>query len=129
MKVHLKYICYVSFILLFLVSCSSNDKSLFELLPKDLDTAKHIFSYLLLSFMIIVSILIFIGFRAFPIISIIYFFVVYFTHDYGFFKLFFVSLIPTFVYVVLSLILPTSYVLFVLPIIKAIETIFKKKDD
>lgn len=85
---------YIIFTLLFVVSCSSNDKSLFELFPKDLDTAEHIFKYLLIFYGLVFIIHLGSDFRTSGITIFILFWIVYFTQDYGFFELLFVTLIP-----------------------------------
>lgn len=98
----MRIFCYIIFTLLFVVSCNSNDKSLIELFPKDLDTVKHIFKYLLIFYLIIFIIHLGNGFKMSGITVFILFWIVYFTHNYGFLKLIFVTLIPYLVLILLG---------------------------
>lgn len=98
----MRIFCYIIFTLLFVVSCNSNDKSLIELFPKDLDTVKHIFKYLLIFYLIIFIIHLGNGFKMSGITIFILFWIVYFTHNYGFLKLIFVTLIPYLVLILLG---------------------------
>ncbi|MGG7035360.1 MAG: hypothetical protein ACI7YS_09230 [Flavobacterium sp.] len=98
MKQRFLLFAFLIFISLLLTSCQGLVQSELKHLPKDLDSFNHICSFLLSFYIVVVLGSILLSFflsRGFYVAFIIMFFYVYFTNDYNFFKLIFVTGLPS----------------------------------
>ena len=101
MKNQIKFI--LLFLTILLVSCKNSDKSLLEILPKDLDTIANIIKYLILIYaqMGLIRLLFSLGFGIkinLNFILLVLFVFIYFSNNYGFLKLFFITFLPNIIY-------------------------------
>lgn len=93
------------FVAMMFVSCKSSDKSLLEILPKDLDSLSHILKYLILVYvqMALIKLLFSLVFGIkinINLILLILFLYIYFSNDFGFFKLFIVTFLPNIIFLI-----------------------------
>lgn len=103
MKSNLKFILLL--FAMFLVSCNNTDKSLLKILPNDLNTISHILKYLVLLYvqMALIRLLFSLIFGIkinINLILLILFTYIYFTHNYGFLELFFITFLPNLIYLI-----------------------------
>lgn len=90
---------------LLLMSCNGSDKSLLEILPKNLDSLSHILKYLILVYVQMALIRLLFSFVFgikinINLILLILFLYIYYSNDFGFFKLFIITFLPNIIYLI-----------------------------
>lgn len=103
MKIHLKILLIV--IGMLLISCNSTDKSLLEIIPKDLNTLTNISKYLVIIYIqlalirIIVNLIFGIKLNV-NLILFLLFLYIYFSNQFGFLRLFIITFLPNIFYLI-----------------------------
>lgn len=103
MKIHLKILLIVTGMLL--ISCNSTDKSLLEIIPKDLNSLTNILKYLVIIYIqlalirIIVNLIFGIKLNV-NLILFLLFLYIYFSSQFGFLRLFIITFLPNIFYLI-----------------------------
>lgn len=103
MRIHLKILLIATGMLL--ISCNNADKSLLEIIPKDLNSLKNILKYLAIIYiqMALIRVVLNLIFGVKLNINLILFLLflyIYFSNQFGFFRLFVITFLPNIFYLI-----------------------------
>jgi len=103
MRIHLKILLIA--IGMLLISCNNTDKSLLEIIPKDLNSLKNILKYLAIIYiqMALIRVVLYLIFGVKLNINLILFLLflyIYFSNQFGFFRLFVITFLPNIFYLI-----------------------------